>query len=90
MRRDRERQPDARPYLRVTRRQRQIVSLAAEGLTDKEIAERLSLSVSTVRTHLERFYAANGLRNKAEAVASWLRHLESLRRRREATRPKRT
>lgn len=58
----------------VTKRQGEVLSLAARGLTDKEIAERLSLSVSTIRTHLVRFYETNDLRNKTEAVAAWLRH----------------
>lgn len=59
--------------LHVTPRQRQILDLAARGLTDKEIASKLGGAVSTVRTHLERFYRENGLRNKSEAVATWQR-----------------
>jgi DNA-binding CsgD family transcriptional regulator len=62
--------------LHVTKRQAEILKLAVQGLTDKEIANQLALAVSTVRTHLERFYAANGLRNKAEAVGAWLQHVK--------------
>lgn len=57
--------------LHVTPRQRQILDLAVRGLTDKEIAVDLGVAVSTIRTHLERFYRQNGLRNKSEAVAAW-------------------
>jgi DNA-binding CsgD family transcriptional regulator len=64
----------ARGVLRVTSRQREILDSAVRGLTDKEIAANLGLSVSTVRTYLERFYRVNGLRNKAEAVAAWQHH----------------
>lgn len=65
----------------VTRRQAEILDLAVRGLTDKEIAARLAIAVSTVRTYLERFYRENGLRNKTEAVAAWQHHREELRRR---------
>jgi len=63
--------------LRVTKRQGQILSLASQGMTDKEVARRLSISPNTVRTHLDRFYRANGLRNKAEAVVVWNRYLNA-------------
>jgi DNA-binding CsgD family transcriptional regulator len=63
--------------VRVTRRQREILGLSAKGLTEKEIARLLGVSLPTIRTHLERFYRANGLRNKAEAIAFWSRHTSS-------------
>ena len=66
---------DAR--LHLTSRQGEILDLAAKGLTDKEVAARLSVSVSTVRSHLERFYRANGVRNKAQAIALWARRAGS-------------
>jgi DNA-binding CsgD family transcriptional regulator len=59
--------------VRVTPRQREILKLSSKGLTEKEIAQQLGVSPATVRTHLERFYKSNGLRNKAEAIAFWLR-----------------
>jgi DNA-binding CsgD family transcriptional regulator len=55
----------------VTPRQAEILDLAILGMPDKEIASRLGLSVSTVRTHLEKFYRENSLRNKAAAGAAW-------------------
>lgn len=60
--------------IRVTRRQREILELSSKGLTDKEIASRLQLALPTVRTHLQRFYRSNGLKNKAEAITLWLRY----------------
>jgi DNA-binding NarL/FixJ family response regulator len=68
--------------LHVTPRQRQILNLAARGLTDKEIASELRIAIGTVRTHLEHLYRDNGLRNKTEAVAVWQHHLEAEGRRR--------
>ncbi|MGW7823217.1 LuxR family transcriptional regulator AbsR2 [Streptomyces puniciscabiei] len=44
----------------LTARQRQIVSLAAEGLSNREIAERLTLSVRTVGNHLYSAYSRLG------------------------------
>lgn len=55
-----------------THRQTQILGLAARGLSDKEIAHDLGLSVHTVRSHLQRLYQNHGLSNRAEAVASFV------------------
>jgi DNA-binding NarL/FixJ family response regulator len=59
--------------LRLSPRQEQVLSLIADGLTDKEIAVRLGLQQRTVRTHLERLYARHGLHNRAGALTIWLR-----------------
>lgn len=61
--------------LRFSPRQQDILGLASRGLTDKEIAAQLGLSVHTVRTHLRRLYLENNLHNKAEAVAAWLKYV---------------
>ena len=53
-------------------RQSQILSLMAEGLSDKEIARKIGISYPTVRTHVDRIFRDNGLRNRTEAVAVWL------------------
>jgi DNA-binding CsgD family transcriptional regulator len=57
----------------VSPRQREIMLLLSTGLSDKEIAARLQVSPHTVRTHLQRLYAQHGLRNRAEAAATWTR-----------------
>ncbi len=44
---------------------REIVTLAAEGLTSKDIAERLYLSVRTVDNHLQHAYAKLGVSSRA-------------------------
>jgi DNA-binding CsgD family transcriptional regulator len=61
----------------VTPRQREILDLAVQGLTDKETAARLGIAVSTVRSHLERLYRENRFRNKTEAVAAWQHYREA-------------
>jgi DNA-binding CsgD family transcriptional regulator len=57
----------------VSPRQREIILLVATGLSDKEIAAQLQVSPHTVRTHLQRLYSQHGLRNRAEAAATWTR-----------------
>jgi len=54
---------------RLTRRQTEVLSLLAEGLTDRQIADRLGMSVGTARTHVERIRTLFGVRTRGEAVA---------------------
>lgn len=53
----------------LTKREREILHLVAEGLTNQAIAERLVLSVHTVRTHVQAILAKLGAHSKLEAVA---------------------
>jgi len=57
--------------VRFSPRQAEIVSLIASGYSDKQIAIALRVSQRTVRTQLERLYAANGLHCRAQAVHVW-------------------
>ncbi|MEU4041278.1 LuxR C-terminal-related transcriptional regulator [Streptomyces antibioticus] len=54
----------------LTARQRQIVTLAASGLTNRQIAERLTLSVRTVGNHLYGAYARLGTADRT--TLPWL------------------
>ena len=56
---------------RFSPRQTEIVSLIASGYSDKQIALLLQVSQRTVRTQLERLYAANGLHGRSQAVLIW-------------------
>ena len=49
-------------------RQREVVSLIAEGRTNREIAERLVVSAATVKTHVNHIFAKAGVRDRAQAV----------------------
>lgn len=49
-------------------REREVIGLAALGLTNREIAARLGISGETVKTLLERAYAKLGAHRRAEAV----------------------
>ena len=57
----------------LTGREVQVLSLLAGGLTSKEVAEELSLSVTTVQRHIANIYMKIGVRNRAEATAYALR-----------------
>jgi two-component system nitrate/nitrite response regulator NarL len=49
-------------------RAREILDLAASGLTNNEIATRLTISPNTVKFHLRAAYAQLGVRNRVEAA----------------------
>ena len=53
----------------LTRREREVVSLVALGLSSPEIAEKLCISVATVRTHVRKSMAKLGARTRAHLVA---------------------
>jgi pSer/pThr/pTyr-binding forkhead associated (FHA) protein len=50
----------------LTDREREVLALVATGLTDRDIGERLFVSPSTVRSHLDRIGQKTGLRRRAE------------------------
>lgn len=56
----------AAPSVHLTRREQDIVELAVQGLTDREIAQRLMVSVRTVEGHLYRTYVKLGVRSREE------------------------
>jgi DNA-binding CsgD family transcriptional regulator len=47
-------------------RERELVTLVAQGRTDAQIAARLHISVRTVRTHLDRVRDKTGCRRRAD------------------------
>lgn len=50
----------------ITPREREVLELVAAGLTDRKIAERLTISLPTVRSHLDRIRAKTGSRRRAD------------------------
>jgi DNA-binding NarL/FixJ family response regulator len=56
---------------RLTGRERQIIELVGQGLSNKEIAYRLELSVRTIEGHVLRVCAKLGVRSRGEAADVW-------------------
>ncbi len=57
-----------REDLHLTRRELEILELIARGLSNREIAEKLFVSESTVKTHSSRVFDKLGARRRTEAV----------------------
>lgn len=57
----------------LTPREREILGLLGEGLSNKAIARRLAISVHTVKFHMEALFAKLEATSRAEAVAKGLR-----------------
>jgi DNA-binding NarL/FixJ family response regulator len=54
---------------KLTRREVEVLRLLAQGLSGKDVAERLVLSPKTVSTHIEHILDKLGVQNRAQAVA---------------------
>jgi DNA-binding NarL/FixJ family response regulator len=54
--------------IKLTDREREVLVVAAEGLTAREIAERLGVSERTVTTHLARIYGKLGVGSRLAAI----------------------
>ncbi|GAB2585473.1 response regulator transcription factor [Streptomyces capparidis] len=65
----RARQPDPSPRLNaLTDREREVLVLVGEGLTNDEIARRLVLSPATAKTHVSRVMTKLGARDRVQLV----------------------
>jgi len=65
--------------LGVTAREADVLRLVAEGLTNREIGQRLFLSPRTVEKHVERLLAKTGVQNRSQLVARAARRATTLR-----------
>jgi DNA-binding NarL/FixJ family response regulator len=63
------------PLESLSARERDVLALIAEGLRNREIAERLVISEATVKTHVRHVLEKLRFRNRAEAAAFAARHL---------------
>ena len=57
----------------LTPRETEVLGLVARGLDDREIGDRLCISLATVRTHVSNFLAKLRLKNRVEAALYALR-----------------
>ena len=57
---------------RLSRREKEILQLVAEGMTNSEVARHFWVTETTVKFHLSRIYRKIGVKNRTGA-AKWLR-----------------
>jgi len=60
---------DTHHAAKLTRSERRVFLLLCNGLSNKQIADRLVVSENTVRFHLKQVYVKLGVRSRAHAVA---------------------
>ena len=60
----------------LTPAEKRVFTLVLEGLSNQEIAEKLNVSVNTVKTHVARILKKNGVKNRRELI---LKTLKSIR-----------
>ena len=63
----------AEPVASLTQREIEVLALAADGLTGPDLADELTLSPSTVKTHFKNIYLKLDVETRAGAVAKAMR-----------------
>lgn len=66
--------PEAEKIATLTNREREVVTLIGEGLKNKEIADRLFISETTVRHHLTSIFDKLGVSDRVELLIYSFRH----------------
>ena len=58
----------------LSKREMEILALMSQSMTNEEIADKLKLSVATVKTHTRNLFAKSGIRNRVEATLIYTRY----------------
>ena len=61
-------------YSQLSTREKEVLGLAAEGMTTSQVASHLSISALTVRTHFKNIYPKLGVNSRTEAVIYAMQH----------------
>lgn len=67
-------QPSASPLDALNTREREILELIAEGMTNRQIGETLALAEKTVKNYVSSLLAKLGIQRRTQAVAVQLEH----------------
>jgi len=65
--------PKGAAEAKLTPQESRVLRLVGEGLSNRQIAERMNVAPSTVRSHLKHLYAKLGIRSRSEAISYALR-----------------
>ena len=65
--------PAAEKEIHLSPREQAVLDCLAKGLTYKQIADQLEISIDTIRTYLRRIYEKLHVQSRTEAVAKYLR-----------------
>ncbi|HEY2082448.1 MAG TPA: response regulator transcription factor [Verrucomicrobiae bacterium] len=57
----------------LTEREKELLTLLSQGFANKELADKLQISVPTVRTHLRHIYEKLHVRSRSEAIVKYLK-----------------
>ena len=68
----RKKSPTLEPAVHLSAREEEVLVLLSRGYSNKEIADKLELSVDTVRSHLKHIYEKMHVRSRTEAVARYV------------------
>lgn len=55
----------------LTRREREVLAFVAQGIENREVAQKLAISEKTVKTHLTHIFAKLGVRNRVGAALAF-------------------
>jgi DNA-binding CsgD family transcriptional regulator len=61
----------------ISPREGEVLEMTAQGLTNVEIAERLSVTTHAVKFHLASIYRKLGVSNRTEAAVAYLRRSDT-------------
>jgi len=64
----------SRKDMGLTRREKDVLSCLVEGLSNKEIAERLFISDKTVKIHVSKIYKKLNVKSRSQAVINAVQH----------------
>jgi RNA polymerase sigma factor (sigma-70 family) len=60
----------AKPFSELSDRQQQVITLLCDGLSNREIANKLGVTEGTIKGHLHTIYGKLGVRSRSELLSA--------------------